>query len=78
MLGWHISDEQVKKLKQKNITTVVSALDNDKCGEKGTELLKKYFNVIRFQYPEGVKDAGEMDERTLKKQILKTKRSRKL
>ena len=78
LLGWHISDEQVKKLKQKNITTVVSALDNDKCGEKGTELLKKYFNVIRFQYPEGVKDAGEMDERTLKKQILKTKRSRKL
>ena len=65
LLGWHISDEQVKKLKQKNITTVVSALDNDRCGEKGTELLKKYFDVIRFQYPEGVKDAGEMDERVL-------------
>ena len=28
LLGWHISDEQVNKLRRQNITTVVSALDN--------------------------------------------------
>ena len=77
ILGWHISDEQVKKLKEKGITTVVSALDNDKCGEKGTEYLKKFFNVIRFEYPKDVKDAGEMSEMELKKAIKRTKMSYK-
>lgn len=77
ILGWHISDEQVKKLKEKGITTVVSALDNDKCGEKGTEYLKKFFNVIRFEYPKDVKDAGEMSEMELKKAITKTRRKTK-
>ena len=77
ILGWHISDEQVKKLKDKGIKTVVSALDNDKCGEKGTEYLKKFFNVIRFEYPKGVKDAGDMSEMELKKAITKTRRKSK-
>lgn len=77
ILGWHISDEQVKKLKEKGITTVVSALDNDKCGEKGTEYLKKFFNVIRFEYPNDVKDAGEMSEQQLKIAIRRTKMSYK-
>ena len=69
LLGWHLADEQMNKLKEKGITTVVSALDNDKCGIKGTEYLKKFFNVIRFPYPEDVKDVGEMTEEQLKKQI---------
>ena len=74
ILGWHISDEQVKKLKDKNINTVVSALDNDKSGKKGTEYLKKFFNVVEFCYPEGVKDPGEMDESVLVESIMRTKR----
>jgi DNA primase len=69
LLGWHLADEQMKKLKEKGITTVVSALDNDKCGIKGTEYLKKFFNVIRFPYPEYIKDVGEMTEEQFKKQI---------
>ncbi len=69
LLGWHLADEQMNKLKEKGITTVVSALDNDKCGIKGTEYLKKFFNVIRFPYPEDIKDVGEMTEEQLKKQI---------
>lgn len=77
ILGWHISDEQVQKLKDKGVTTVVSALDNDKAGNKGTEYLKKFFNVIRFAYPEGVKDAGEMSEQELKKAIRRTRRAYK-
>lgn len=77
ILGWHISDEQVQKLKQKGVKTVVSVLDNDKCGNKGTEYLKQFFEVIRFEYPEGVKDPGEMSERELRDAINKTKQKYK-
>lgn len=77
ILGWHISDEQVQKLKDKGVTTVVSALDNDKAGNKGTEYLKRFFHVIRFDYPEGVKDAGEMSEQELKMAIRRTRRDYK-
>lgn len=77
ILGWHISDEQVQKLKDKGVTTVVSALDNDKAGNKGTEYLKQFFKVIRFAYPEGIKDAGEMSEQELKTAIRRTKEAYK-
>lgn len=73
ILGWHISDEQVQKLKDRGVTTVVSALDNDSAGNKGTEYLKQFFNVIRFAYPDGIKDAGEMSEQQLKTAIRRTK-----
>lgn len=62
LFGWHLSDMQLKKLQDKNIKTVVSALDNDASGEKGTKLLEKYFDVIRVDFPEGVKDVGEMSQ----------------
>lgn len=74
LLGWHLSDGQLEKLKAQNITTVVSALDNDKYGEKGTELLKHYFNVVRFPYPEDKKDCGEMSEDEIKTAIRAVKR----
>ena len=77
ILGWHISDEQVQKLKNKGVTTVVSALDNDNAGNKGTEYLKRFFHVIRFAYPSGIKDAGEMSERQLKTAIRRTKEAYK-
>jgi DNA primase len=73
LLGWHVSDEQIKKLKKKNISTVISALDNDNCGNKGTKLLEKYFDVIRFEFPEGVKDAGDMTEYQIVKSIRKAR-----
>lgn len=73
LLGWHASDIQIAKLKALNISKVVSCLDNDKSGIKGTELLKKHFEVIRFQFPEGVKDVGEMSEEQLKQYISITK-----
>lgn len=74
ILGWHISEQQLKKLKDKHITTVVCALDNpviDKSGKKGLELLKQHFDVIPFPYPKGRKDAGDMT----KEQILKAKKT---
>lgn len=64
VLGWKVSDEQVIKLKNEGVQTIISALDNDECGIKGTEYLKNFFNVVRFQYPKGIKDAGEMDKKT--------------
>ena len=77
ILGWHISDEQVNKLKQKGITTVISALDNDECGIKGTEYLKRFFNVIRFDYPADKKDVGEMSEEEIKAAKQRSRRVRK-
>lgn len=74
ILGWHISDEQVQKLKDKGVMTVISALDNDKAGNKGSEYLKKFFHVIRFPYPDGVKDAGDMTEEQMKKAVHIAKR----
>nr|DAP60006.1 MAG TPA: DNA primase [Caudoviricetes sp.] len=74
ILGWHISDEQTKKLKDKGVTTVISALDNDEYGIKGTKYLEKFFNVIRFQYPENIKDCGEMNEKQIKQCIRETRK----
>lgn len=72
ILGWKMSNEQINKLKEKNITTIISALDNDECGKKGTEYLKKFFNVVRFCYLKGVKDPGEMSKLSFKKMHKKT------
>lgn len=75
ILGWHISDEQVKKLKDKGVTKVISALDNDKAGIKGTKYLERFFEVVRFAYPEDKKDSGEMSEKELKAAIRATRRA---
>lgn len=74
ILGWKITAQQIAKLKEKGIKYIISALDNDACGKKGTEYLQKYFKVIRFQYPKGVKDPGEMDYKIFKKALEKTKK----
>ena len=72
VLGWKISDEQIQKLKDAGVKTIISALDNDECGIKGTEYLKKHFNVIRFRYLKGIKDPGEMDKKLFDKMNKKT------
>lgn len=66
VLGWRITDRQVNKLKAEGVTTIISALDNDTCGIKGTEYLKQFFNVIRFPYPKNTKDMGDMDKKQFK------------
>lgn len=73
ILGWKMTAEQMQKLKKLGITTIVSALDNDDCGKKGTTYLKQFFKVIRFAYLKGVKDAGEMSEELFDKMLNKTK-----
>lgn len=77
ILGWKITAEQVAKLKAKGITDVISALDADECGRKGTAYLKNFFNVTVFQYPRGVKDAGDLDIKQFNLALSKTKAKRK-
>lgn len=73
ILGWKMSHEQELKLKKAGVKYIISALDNDKCGKKGTEYLKTIFNnVIRFRYLKGIKDPGEMDQSLFDKMYNKT------
>ena len=72
VLGWKMSAEHIQKLKSKGIQYVVSALDNDECGRKGTEFLKSKFEVVRFQYLKGIKDPGEMNKQQFAKMYIKT------
>lgn len=72
ILGWKMSNEQIEKLKSKGITTVISALDNDVCGKRGTKYLQSFFKVVRFAYLKGVKDPGEMDAQIFHKCYTKT------
>lgn len=74
VLGWKMSDEQIKKLKSQGVKTVVSALDNDEYGEKGTEYLKRFFRVVRWQYEKGCKDAGEMNKSSFERMRKATKK----
>lgn len=60
ILGWKMSNEQILKLKEAGVRCIISALDNDECGRKGTKYLETKFEVVRFQYLKGVKDIGEM------------------
>lgn len=72
ILGWKMSPQQIQKLKDKGITKVISALDNDDCGKKGTAFLKKHFEVTRFTYLKGVKDPGEMTQESFNKMMKRT------
>lgn len=74
ILGWKVTEQQIMKLKEQGVKYIISALDNDTCGEKGTEYLKKFFKVIRFQYPRGVKDPGDMTQEIFNKANQKTKK----
>ena len=74
ILGWKISTQQIEKLKSKGITTVVSALDNDACGKKGSIVLKQHFKVIRFAYMKNVKDPGQMSQREFNVMLNRTKK----
>lgn len=73
ILGWKMSYEQEHKLKKSNVKYIISALDNDECGKKGTEYLRTIFqNVIRFCYMKNIKDPGQMSKREFDKMYQKT------
>ena len=72
ILGWKISPQQIQKLKDKGVTKVISALDNDECGRKGTKFLEQHFEVTRFTYLKGIKDPGEMTQESFIKMFNRT------
>lgn len=75
ILGWKISDVQIDKIKnQQNIKYVVSALDNDKYGKKGSKYLKSIFKdkYVRFSYLKNIKDIGETNKETFDKMYSRT------
>lgn len=74
ILGWKMSQLQEQKLKAAGVTKIISALDNDTCGKRGTSYLKTVagFKVIRFRYLKGIKDPGDMTEEQFKKMYEKT------
>ena len=75
ILGWKASLRQIEKIKsKKNIKYIVSALDNDKCGIKGSKYLESIFKekYVRFAYLKGIKDPGEMSKETFDKMYRKT------
>lgn len=73
ILGWKITSEQIEKLKSKGINKIISALDNDECGIKGTDYLKKHFQVIRFPFPNNVKDPGDMSNKQIRNALRNIK-----
>lgn len=72
ILGWKMSNEHILKLREQGVKYIVSALDNDECGKKGTEYLKSKFEVTRFCYLKGIKDPGEMNLTQFEKMYKKT------
>jgi len=72
ILGWKMSLQQIQKLKDRGITKVISALDNDECGRKGTKFLEQHFEVTRFKYLKGIKDPGDMTQELFDKMFKKT------
>lgn len=75
ILGWKASEEQINKLKREGIEIVVSALDNDGPGRKGTEYLRNFFKVVRFNYIKGIKDPGDMTQDQFDKMFNRTKQN---
>lgn len=73
IFGWKITGKQIDKLKARGVKTIISALDMDGPGRKGTDYLKNFFDVVEFQFPKGVKDPGDLDEKTFKIAHRKTK-----
>lgn len=77
VLGWKMSAHQEAALRSAGVKYIVSALDNDECGRKGTQHLQAVFgskHVVRWKYLKGIKDPGEMQPDTFQRMYERTKR----
>lgn len=56
---------------------VIVALDNDEAGEKGKDQVKKalglHVPLLKVRYPEGIKDAGDMTSKQIKRMLGDTR-----
>jgi DNA primase len=74
ILGWKITRQQIDKLRSRGVKYIISALDTDKPGRKGTDYLANFFEVIPFQFPKGAKDPGDLNEKQFRVANRKTKK----
>lgn len=75
ILGWKMSAQQEGKLRKIGVSKIISCLDNDECGRKGTLYLKSVFgpkNVLRWSYLKGIKDPGDMTPEQFQKMYERT------
>lgn len=74
ILGWKMSAEQEKKLRDSGVKYIICATDNDEAGRKGYRYLRTRFDkdVFRFRYLKGIKDPGDMNKDTFNKMNNKT------
>lgn len=56
IFGWKITQKQIDKLRSRGVKYIISALDKDGPGRKGTDYLHNFFEVIPFQFPKYVTD----------------------
>lgn len=73
LFGWKMTEKQAEKLKAQGIKVIISALDNDECGIKGTKFVRTKFKMLRFRYPDGVKDIGEISKADFTKECNRIK-----
>ena len=71
VLGWKLTSEQFEKLKRCGVKTIICALDNDECGRKGYNYLKRicsvnHISVKRIRYPKTMKDMGDLNKENSK------------
>lgn len=73
LLGWKASDYHIKVIKEYLDGKIISALDNDEPGERGSRLLKRKFGnkYERFNFRDNVHDIGEIEREEFRKEILK-------
>ena len=72
LCGWKCTEFQLKKL-TKYASLVICATDNDEAGVKGyKDLQKKLPDVVRFQFPDHIKDVGEMSKREFREALWQT------
>lgn len=67
LLGWKLSDYQLHKIGNSGIEIVLWGTDNDDKGDEGWIYAKSQFKryyphikLIRFNFPQGIKDPGDM------------------
>lgn len=72
ILGWKMSQNQEQKLKKAGVKYVISALDNDESGKRGTRYLRTIFPTTRFTYLKHIKDPGEMTQEEFNKMYQRT------
>lgn len=73
IFGWKITSKQVEKLRHSGVKYIISALDTDGPGRKGTDYLKNFFKVVEFQFPPNVKDPGDLNKQQFEIAYKKTK-----